>query len=170
MLIGLAGKKGSGKSTAAAAVIDKGARSYSLATPLKLLIGQCYQLSHEQLFGELKEIVDERYGKTPRQLLQEVGTDVLRAYDPNIWVHCLPYLVKAAITTIIDDVRFPNEVKAIQAAGGVVIYIKRSSLESTDVHASENAITSADCGPYIVNDTTIQALRQDTLDMVKIYG
>ncbi len=169
MLVGFAGKHHSGKTTAAAFLIDQGGRSYSLANPLKMLIGQCYQLSYEQLYGHLKDTVDERYGKTPRQLFQEIGTDVLRLYDPDIWIHCLKKFAGADMLTVIDDIRFPNEVQAIKWAGGLTFYVERADLVSTDEHVSENAVTAEECGHIVTNNSTPERLKEQVLGAMKLW-
>jgi hypothetical protein len=42
------------------------------------------------------------------------------------------------LLAVIDDCRFPDEIEAIQDAGGKVIYLTRSNF--TDGHASESAL------------------------------
>ena len=73
-------------------------------------------------------------GKTYRKILQELGAK-MREIWPDIWVDMLnKSLVKTGIN-IVPDVRFPNEVKAIQEMGGIVIRLTRDpvgSMEETE--------------------------------------
>jgi hypothetical protein len=72
-------------------------------------------------------------GKTVRDLLIEIGTPVMRAYDDNVWIN-------AALKTddfdilFVSDLRFPNEFEAIEKLGGTLIRITRPDLPApTDI-------------------------------------
>lgn len=72
-------------------------------------------------------------GKTVRQMLIEVGTPVMRAYDDNVWINAA---LKAEDFDIlfVNDLRFPNEFNAIRALGGQLIRVVRPGLPvPTDV-------------------------------------
>lgn len=79
---------------------------------------------------------------TAREVLQYVGTDMFRGLDPNIWVNaCIKQIEKEnPEVALISDVRFENEVIAIQEKGGFVIGLKRNPYKQTDQHASETNI------------------------------
>jgi hypothetical protein len=64
---------------------------------------------------------------TPRWVLQYWGTDVLRkGFHDDIWIASLENKMrKTGDNIVISDVRFPNEIKAIHNAGGIVVRIKR---------------------------------------------
>lgn len=73
---------------------------------------------------------------TPRAVLQLLGTEGIReVIHPNAWVNALfaDYWTKPVLKEgeshhpnwIITDVRFPNEVKAIEDRGGIVIRVDR---------------------------------------------
>lgn len=72
-------------------------------------------------------------GKTVRQMLIEVGTPVMRAYDDDVWINAA---LKAEDFDIlfVNDLRFPNEFKAIRRLGGTLIKVIRPGLAvPTDV-------------------------------------
>lgn len=168
MIIGFAGKKGSGKSAATQHLLElhDNLFDYSFAAPLKMLVGDIYDLTYDQLYNEdFKEVVDERWGKSPRQLLQEVGVH-LRQYDPHFWVH--PLETMDGENVVIDDVRFPNEVAAIKEQGGIVIYIDRPG-EHTDQHESENAIGPDDCTHVVKNSGSLNDLLYTVEGIVQEY-
>ena len=82
--------------------------------------------------GKDKEIADSRFliKTTPRYLLQIIGTDCLRdKIHPEVWVRSLmsEYFPnhESFPHWVITDVRFPNELEAIRAKGGIVIRINR---------------------------------------------
>jgi len=81
MIIGLCGKKRSGKDTAAEYLCFayKFTR-YGLADPMKKAVKEIFLLSDDQLWGDLKEALDARYNTTARKLLQVFGTELFQ-YD-----------------------------------------------------------------------------------------
>lgn len=106
VIIGIAGKMGSGKDTLA-----------------KRIGYHCYAFA-----GKLKEICTELFGITPmtkdtrtREILQKVG-QFMRTIDPNVWVNYLIRHLKNK-TCIITDVRYMNEAISILNAGGKVFYL-----------------------------------------------
>ena len=77
-----------------------------------------------------------------RRLLQMIGTEIGRAYDPDIWVDKWTAKVLArwldhVPLIIADDVRFQNEVDRIRKLGGKVIRLKCPGRELKLDHASE---------------------------------
>lgn len=99
-IIGIAAKKRSGKDTIAEYLIDKhGFERYSFADPLKKGAQEMFGFTDDQMWGESKEVVDERWGITPRKMLQILGTELLQLDIHNhteegefpigrlVWVH-----------------------------------------------------------------------------------
>ena len=80
-------------------------------------------------------------GKTVREILQIVGTDWFRSLDPEYWIKKWKAAVLHSRAEIIlcGDVRFPNEVQAVQSLGGKVVRLIRSPFPD-DRHASETAL------------------------------
>lgn len=155
VLIGILGKKGSGKSTVANHLVDKYQfREFSFADCLKKACQVLFLLSDEQVFGtqEQKEMPDHRwFNCTPRTILQYVGTDLLReqmdkimpGLGKDIFVHHFKLWYEAEIAknpmlkVVISDVRFQNEVNIIHQLGGRIIKLDRSGIVKNDLHASE---------------------------------
>jgi phosphomevalonate kinase len=132
VIIGFSGKKQAGKDTAA----DLLARRYqmekiSFALPIKEAAREIFQFTDEQLYGDKKAGVDSFWDVTPRWALQTIGTDLFRKQvDRNIWIKSILRRISVSEPTrwVISDVRFPNEVRAIQEAGGFVVRIKRQGV------------------------------------------
>jgi hypothetical protein len=151
-IIGLTGRAGSGKSTCAAWLRDTcGAHVASFAAPLKEMAIRVYALTPGQVYGTQaeKERIDPRYGRSGRQLLQYLGTEVCRdLLGPDVWIRAafarlervdpLPSLV------VFEDLRFPNEAQAIRDRGGEVIRLVCPDRDSSadGSHASEAFIDS----------------------------
>jgi len=79
---------------------------------------------------------------TARQVMQYVGTDIFRRMHFDVWVDATIRRIQREQPqlAIISDVRFPNEVKGIQKAGGKVIRFTRAPFANQDEHASETAL------------------------------
>ena len=77
---------------------------------------------------------------TAREFMQFFGTDVMRKMYEPIWVNaCIKKIQQEqSELAIIADVRFPNEVEAINKAGGKVLRLKRDA--HGDSHGSETAL------------------------------
>lgn len=144
MIIGLSGYAGSGKSTAAAALVDIGWSQRKFAGPLKAMMralldaqGATPEKIERMIEGDLKE-VSSLYlgGQTPRYAMQALGTEWgrLRLTD-SIWVDAALRTVKGP--TVFDDVRFDNEAEAIRALGGIIVRIERPGVGPVSDHVSE---------------------------------
>ena len=128
---------------------------------------------------------------TPRLLLQLLGTEFGRnLIHPNIWVNALMQEYKNEYhdenhcsvgverhqeacmpSWIITDVRFPNEVKAIEERGGILIRVENSKLvKSDDVHESETALDNYSTIFTIHNNGTIEELVEEVRKVAKQTG
>ena len=84
--------------------------------------------------------VDHKGYMTVREVLQLVGTDMFRDLNPSVWIDsCLRQIEEdQSEVALISDVRFENEVKAIQKQKGFVIGLARTSnTKENDTHISE---------------------------------
>ena len=115
---------------------------------------------------------------TPRLLLQLLGTECGRQIiHPNIWVNALMSEYKLQIgkydnvaiqdsypNWVITDMRFPNELKAVEDKKGITIRINRSinlpggGELGYQEHESETALDNAEFDYTIDNDRTLLEL------------
>lgn len=152
MIISLSGKKRSGKTTVANYLISKhNFKEVSWAEPLKEVIGRkLFGLTEDQLYGpaSIREEVIEKWGMSPRKILQVVGTDLFRAWRDDFWVEVAEPKIKALVTqgedVVISDTRFLNEVECVKRLGGHTIQVhkvkKEGKAQPEDSHASETAL------------------------------
>lgn len=141
-LIGFAGAKRAGKDVLAAHFVEHhGYTKYALAGPLKDLCKQLFNFTDAQMEETSKDITDARFGKSPREILQIVGTDCIRNISPDHFVKQLATVVTEhpEAKYVVSDVRFQNEVDAIRALGGKVYLVTRECCTSCDRHVSEQA-------------------------------
>jgi len=76
---------------------------------------------------------------SPRELLQYYGTEYVRGVQDDYWIRAT--LDQEWDRVLISDVRFPNEAKAIRAAGGKIVKVVRTDMpDASDGHASETSI------------------------------
>ncbi len=82
---------------------------------------------------------------TAREFMQFFGTNVMRKIHTNVWANaCINKITKeGSDLAVVADVRFPNEVEAINKAGGKVLRLERDI--HNDTHDSETAL---DVGNY----------------------
>ena len=148
-LIGLVARKGAGKDTAAAVLSERGYQNVKFAGALKDMLRTllAYQgvdeaTTERMVEGDLKETpTDYLSGQTPRYVMQTLGTEWGRdLIGTDFWVGTA--IRKAlGVTTVITDVRFPNELDAVRNAGGVVIGITADWIEKVEgEHESEALI------------------------------
>jgi hypothetical protein len=141
MIIGICGLIGSGKDTIADYLqnIHQFKRE-SFAHTLKDAVAAVFGWDRELLEGrtkqsrEWRETVDPWWAArldmpnlTPRYVLQYWGTEVFRkGFHDDLWIAALENKLRnSSDDIVITDCRFPNEIRAIREAGGVVIRVKR---------------------------------------------
>ena len=145
MIIGLSGRINSGKSYLANICIENGYEKIYFALPLKRLVAGLIGVNVEEI-NKLKYVekdynfmkmdyiflaretgipyktIEDEMSKvkftTVRQLLQFIGTDIIRKYNTNWHVNRIREMLKPDVNYVIDDVRFPNEMNLIKELGG----------------------------------------------------
>ncbi len=79
-----------------------------------------------------------------RRILQWWGTEYRRAQDPDYWTKAweaaLAEVTERNVHILVDDVRFHNEVEAVQRNGGVLIRVERPGFNGANNHSSENSL------------------------------
>ena len=142
MIIGLAGGKGCGKSTVAKIIAKRyDYERISFATPIKDML-RVLGLGDAELYDPtIKEIPLDEYGKSPRELLQSLGTAWGRMLvSGDVWIRALKKQINPDKNYVIDDVRFDNEAIFVRERGAV-IHVERHSIVNNDSHISEAGIS-----------------------------
>ena len=160
MIIGISGKAGSGKDTAAKMLevlyanpdisyedfANKKYKNFAdiqivhFADSLKETAQVLFRIGEwETNTQEGKKTTINWIGKTVRELLQGIGQGLRDVIDPNLWVKILFANTKGWSNYIIADVRYPNEVNAIKERNGILLRIDRKGAGAGN-HSSETAL------------------------------
>ena len=188
MILGFCGRMRSGKTELAKVCVEKGFTKLYFALPLKQLCADILGVSIDelnrlkgdntdislQLNDDICKILSEEtdipldvvketcLGKTistVREMLQFIGTDLIRQYNKDWHVNRIREMINPDINYVIDDVRFPNEKKMIEELGGDCWFIIRPTLDNVSNHESETSLSFNDCwNRIIINDGTLQLL------------
>jgi len=133
-IIGISGKRESGKSSLAKFMTEYGYTRVSLANPLKEMCKALYNLNDEQVYGKDKETptIYKRSGGeflTPRDILIREGC-LKRSIDPNFWCRLLAQSIENDYffdeKFVIDDIRFLNEITYFKKFGAKFVRLERS--------------------------------------------
>lgn len=185
VLIGISGKKRSGKDTFGDFLEQYSQNKYlrySFADPLKKICKELFMFDDEQLYGDKKEVVDERWNITPRRVLQVVGTELFRDtlstttpeleyIGKNFWTIQFTkwYQQNKDKHIIVPDVRFQNEVDVIKENGGIVINVTAlQRLTNTDGHSSENDELTG-FGYTLENNGTLEEYGEKVKEVIKMF-
>ena len=117
----------------------------------------------DQEFKKLYMGVD--WDMTYREFLQKLGTEAMReGLHTNVWVNALfadykpPKMSQYNPSNwIITDMRFPNELEAVEERKGITIRVVRPGT-TTGTHPSEIALDGHTMHYEIINDGTIEDL------------
>ena len=175
-LISICGYKQSGKDTIAKYVEQKyNYKHIKISNPLKRCLKDLFNLSEEQIETKLKEEIDNRYGTTPRKLMQFFGTEIMQnqiqqvipMVSKNFWInkliedYKLRDLKENNSKYIISDLRFLHEYDILSGLGLPIEFWrvgKKCSYQGVDLHISENEFKYIPVDHIIYNNKDIDSL------------
>lgn len=186
MLIGVCGAAGSGKGTLAASLVRRhGFSEIAFADPIYAAVSAMTEIPVCALKDRsLKERPIEWLGRSPRELLQILGTEFGRKMiSDSIWVEAgmrrISRLRRYGESVVVADVRFQNEANAIRTAGGVIWMVTREHHESclsgaAATHESESGISPDLVDAVVANNGTFLELEAQVdaalLDATRLYN
>lgn len=165
ILIGLTGRARSGKSTAAKHLVGTYLlEHYAFADPLRDGLMAIFNLDPTDFEGDRKEQPLAWLDRSPRQLMQSMGTEWARnTVHPDVWVKLaeqnLDYMTKAlgaVLGFVVSDVRFENEADLIRRRGGTVIHIVRPDAQAVNPHISEAGVVANEADLTLTNYGTVE--------------
>ena len=170
-LIVITGLKQSGKDTMADYLVKE--HGYIKAQPFacfKPAIADWFKFNKEQMNGKLKEVIDPRWGASPRQIMQVFGTDLMKTEmgrllpeykkvtGDDLWAKVFRewYLATPDGKYIVCDWRFPEERDCLEDLDNIVfVRIESNRCENIDTHASEKYVSTMETDWNIVNNGTL---------------
>lgn len=169
-IIALHGKARSGKDTVCQFIISKySGYRYGFADPLKRMIAAGFGIHGDDPYWvSRKETVIPALGRSPRYLMQTLGTEWgTRLVHPDVWV-TLAYdvLRRKGPGMMIPDCRFENEAAWIRKQGGIVVHIVRNDAPPVLSHPSEHGIVRAAADKVLVNNAGLEELRDATYELL----
>ena len=82
---------------------------------------------------------------SPRDVVQFIGTDAMRKYNPNYHLECCFDRLVPGYDYVISDARFQNEVEGVIEKGGLCVELTRDSSipggQKNTMHASEISLS-----------------------------
>jgi len=176
MIIGITGFKQSGKSTIATYLKENyGFYIINFADPIKQVCKILFDWTEEHVNGKLKEIVDPRWGISPRNALQIFGTEIGQYFfcdtfpefkkliGKQLWVKLAEYKIESLKEQFsnfaIGDVRFPHEAYLFEQEDNKLWRVQRSSTyDDKDLHESEIHIPHLPADVQIDNNGNYESL------------
>ena len=160
MIIGLAGYAQSGKDTFASILVEKyGFTRLAFADKVRELALEI-RPSLRTPYG-VEDWDELKKEESVRELLQDLGLGVRKVIDSHTWIDLvMEQIIDTEQNVVITDVRFPNEVAAIKAAGGEVGRISRPGVVAVNDHISEHALDGISLDFEIQNDGDLDDLNE----------
>lgn len=176
ILVGITGRAGSGKDTIGDYLkANYNFRSVSFAAPLKEGVKAMFGLDNTHLDHPLKEQMLEDIGKSPRQLMQLLGTEYGRnLVHQDLWLLLANKKVEAyaslGFNVCITDVRFENEAEFVRKQGGTILHVERGVSGTKFSHPSEAGVEMAQGEFKIENNGTMDELYKSVDVFMKNVG
>ena len=174
LLIGMAGRAGTGKDTAGDYLCARyGFERASFAQAIKIMLEAKFAhvgIDHAYLYEPaLKNVPIPGLGVSARRLMQTLGTEWGRnIIGGQLWVDLLDLHlgIRAGMPVhdrlVVTDVRFPNEAAWVHASGGKIVHLARTQTPHLrDGHESEAWADQLPADVRLVNDgPTVASLHQ----------
>lgn len=187
MLIGLSGYAGTGKDTIADILVEQhGFTRHAFADPMRdMLLALDPIVAPPRYQGGLREQIPTRLSyvihemgwdiakrQIPeiRNLLQRFGTEVGRnMIADDFWIEMTMRNVlalgpvmnqPAGVHHVISDVRFENEARAVEAAGGIMCRVHREGFGPVNAHSSDSGLDDWEFEWHFHNDSTYESVEE----------
>jgi len=138
LIIGISGKKGTGKDTVAREIIKKFPeykfKKISFAYNVKKMVSILTGIDMRTILSrKIKSKYLDEWGMTVGEMFQIMGTDAIRDnINENAWILSLFNNIKNSENVIITDVRFKNEAYQILNHGGYLLRLSGNPKNLSD--------------------------------------
>jgi len=156
-LLALSGKKQSGKDTVCSLL-----RYLTQRPVIRLAFASALKEEAAAVLGISVTEIDENKERF-RPFLQWWGTEWRRTQDVRYWVRKVEVKIEALkgddVLVVVTDARFPDEADCIRHLGGRVVNVVRPNACSRDSHASEISMNYYQFDGVILNNGTLEDLK-----------
>lgn len=185
-IIAICGGKRCGKDTIAQHISTKyGHEHVKIASKLKDIVRVLFDFTTDQLESNMKDVKDNRWGISPREAMQFLGTDIMQleiqkllpTVGRSFWIRgaLKNYGYAASRPIVISDLRFLHEYRELvhmqqkevyEKNDLLIIRVTRQNMENNDHHVSEQEYLQIPVDVIISNDGSIQDLLRKVDDAV----
>lgn len=162
-VIGLIGKKESGKSEVAKILAEYGYMEISFAAKLKQVCSIMFDIPEWYFHNPKLKDVFVFQDFTPRKIMQTMGTEIGRHLSKSLWIMHVEKFIERYMPpkygVVVTDVRYENEAFCVRDHGGELWRIVRPDTLTNDLHSSETEQDTVSCDLTIHNDGSLQQLR-----------
>ena len=165
-VIAICGAKRAGKDTIAAFISNNyGYKHVKISQTLKEVCKTLFGFTNEEIENDEKDIVNKKWGVSPRTVMQFIGTElfqykiqeILPDVGKKFWINSLIESLKQSENYVISDLRFLHEYEELKKTHDVIFIrvdttIPLVSLRKKDEHVSENEFVHIPVNYVIQND------------------
>jgi hypothetical protein len=169
-LIGLSGRKRSGKDTVYAIIQEEAERMrparVAFADALKEEVSELLKVTTDDLEADKARF---------RGILQWWGTEWRRHQDLNYWIDKTRAKILSLESIneliVVTDVRFPNEAALIEELGGLVVRVSRPEADTVvDPHSSEVLMDGHPFKTILYNTGSLEDLRRSIRQLLLVVA
>ena len=187
MIISLSGRKGSGKTTLASVCVDKGYTLLNFGDELKNLLCRMMNITSDYLSEHKEDVLNidlmdykdflkkeinldesqvyllNKKIKSYRELLQYIGTEIIRTIEPDWHIKRIDHYIKSKDlqdkNLVFADTRFRNELEYIKSLNGICWYILSPyNTRGISNHVSETELTWRHFTNVLANKNNISTI------------
>lgn len=177
-IVAFTGRRGHGKTTAAQALEKLGYVHVNFADPLRQVAHIAYGITLEEMLDtKLKETPLDRFPfKSPREVLQYVGTEMFRTWIDTTWTEAFKRKVAGYSHVVCSDLRFPNEAECLRSLADENTIVKIVRVvdprwdrdDAAAQHSSETSMDQILSDVVIRNAGTVEQLHGEVLSKLRM--
>lgn len=109
----------------------------------------------------VRNILGDKEFKNTRELLQVIGTDLIRSYNEDWHVNKTRETIisNPRLKYVITDGRFPNEKKMVEDLNGTCWFVVRPTFKFVSHHISEEAVFWQEFNHIVINNKSVEHLK-----------
>jgi hypothetical protein len=180
-MIAVCGLKRTGKDTVANYLSSVyNLEHVKISKPLKSSIQILFQFSDQQVNGNEKDVIDTRWGITPRDAMNFFGTEIFqykiqelltqKQFKRRFWIHSFMETLCSTRNYVVSDLRFYHEYQALKSKYGERLYVVKLQSDvniTCQQHASETDFRRVPESTLLINNEVTKL--RDLYDQCDVY-